>query len=137
MGVRRNFSWGGNVNIVINFLGSLTMQCKCTFTKHLSLTTRLHHKENDLCYNNGHKKYASLAAIARYIPIIFTIGYLQTFKAGYLFSQKYCHGLTNPQIMTLFYLARLVSSVAAGVSLVNIRLLPSSTSDFPLQFHMN
>ena len=106
------------------------MQCKCAFAKHFSLTTRLHHKENALCYNNGHKKCASLAAIARYIPIIFTIGYLQIFKARYLFSQKYFHGLTNPQIMTLFYLARLVSSVATGVSLVNIRLLPSSTSGF-------
>jgi len=59
------------------------------------------------------------------------MGYLQIFKAGYLCSQKYCHDLlTNPLIMTLLYLARLVSSVATGVSLVNIRLLPSSTSDF-------
>jgi len=31
--------------------------------------------------------------LARYIPIIFKIGYLQMLKAGYLFSQKCCHGL--------------------------------------------
>jgi len=39
---------------------------------------------------------------------------------------------TNLQIpgMTLFYLRWLVSSVAAEVIIVNIRLLPSSTSDF-------
>ena len=76
------------------------------------------------------QKCTLLAAMTRYIPIIFTIGYLHIFKAGHLFLQKYCHGpLTNPQII-LFYLARLVSCVATGVSLFNIRLWPSSTSDF-------
>jgi len=35
---------------------------------------------------------ACLAAVARYIAIIFSIRYLQIFKAGYFFSQKYCHG---------------------------------------------
>ena len=86
MGVRRNFSRGGNVNILLNFLRLLTIQCKCTFAKHISHTTRLHHKENALCYNNDHKKWSSLATIASYILISFTIGYLQIFKAGYLFS---------------------------------------------------
>jgi len=54
MGVRINFSRGGNVNSLLNFLRLLTMQCRCTFAKHFSFTTRLHHKENALCYN-GHK----------------------------------------------------------------------------------
>ena len=76
-----------------NLLRLMTMQCRCTFTKSFTLTTRLYHKETAPRYNSGHKKCTSLAAIARYIPKIFTIGYLKIFKAGYLFSQKYCHGL--------------------------------------------
>jgi len=39
------------------------------------------------------QKCALFAAIARYIVIIFTIGYLQIFNAGYFFSLKYCQGL--------------------------------------------
>ena len=71
-----------------------------------------------------------------YIPIIFTIGYQQIFKAGYLFSRKYCHGLANPQIMTLFYLVTLVSSVATGVSLGSDCCLLQHQI-FPLQFQIN
>jgi len=53
------------------------------------------------------------------------------FSSGILiFTEVLPWSLTNPQIMTLFYLARLVSTVATGTSLVNIRLLPSSISDF-------
>jgi len=46
----------------------------------------------------------------RYIMIIFTIGYLQIFKTEY-FSQRSIAitTKTKPQIMILFYLARLVS----------------------------
>jgi len=56
-----------------------SMQCKWMFTKRLHF---LHHKENAQCYGNSHKKCASLAAIARYVTIISTIGYLQIFKTG-------------------------------------------------------
>jgi len=34
------------------------------------------------------QKWASLAAIARYIMIIFSIGYLQIFKTGYFFHKS-------------------------------------------------
>jgi len=40
------------------------------------------------CYGNSHKKCASLAAIAWFIMIIFTIGYLQIFKTGYFFHRS-------------------------------------------------
>ena len=40
-------------------------------------------------------KNATLAAIARYISIttIYTVGYLQIFKAEHFFSIKHCHDL--------------------------------------------
>jgi len=79
------------------------------FTKHFTLSTRVHHKENAPCYNNSHKAYGSLKAIARYITITFTIGYLQIFKAGCFFSEVLSRSLTKPQIMTLFYLGWLIS----------------------------
>jgi len=41
LGVRRNFCRGDNVNILLNFIRLMTMQCRCTFTKHF-FTTRLH-----------------------------------------------------------------------------------------------
>jgi len=47
----------------------------------------LHHKEHALCYGNNHKTCASLAAISRYITIIYTIGYLLILKAVYFFSR--------------------------------------------------
>jgi len=37
---------------------------------------------------NSRKKWASLASIARYIMIIFSIGYLQIFKTGYFFHKS-------------------------------------------------
>ena len=46
MGVRRNFSRGGNVNILLILVRLLSMQCKCTFTKRLVFSTRLNHKRN-------------------------------------------------------------------------------------------
>ena len=56
-----------------------------------------------------------LAAIARYATILFTIRYPQIFKAQYPICRFSLHRsiaiwiLTKPQIMTLFYLARLIS----------------------------
>jgi len=78
-------------------------------------------KENIPCYGNNHKKNALLAAVARYISIttIYTVGYLQIFNTGHLFSSRQWHIATiykersigfpwfstKTQIMTLFYLA--------------------------------
>ena len=45
MGVRRNFSRGGNVNILLILVRLLMMQCKCTFTKRLTFCTRVKHKK--------------------------------------------------------------------------------------------
>jgi len=44
-------------------------------------------------YGNYNKKCTWLAAIPRYITMIYTIGCVQVFKAGYFFSRKHCHGL--------------------------------------------
>ena len=55
-------------------------KCKRTFTKRFTLF--LYHKDNAPCYGNNHKKCVSLAAIARYITIIYTVGNLQIFNAG-------------------------------------------------------
>jgi len=61
-------------------------------------------------YGNSRKKSASLAAVVRYIMIIFTIGYLQIFKIEYFSHRSIAITTkTKPQIMLLFYLARLVS----------------------------
>jgi len=45
MGVRRNFSRVGNVKILLILIRLLIMQCKCRFTKHFTVSTRLHHKK--------------------------------------------------------------------------------------------
>ena len=78
MGVRRNFSRGGNVNILLNIHRLLTMQRKCTFTKHFSFTKCPMLQRS--------QKMRFLGNLARYIPIICKIGYLQILKPGYLFS---------------------------------------------------
>jgi len=106
--VSRNFSRGGNINILLISVRLLTMQWKCTFAKRCTVSTRLHHKENAPCYDNIHKKCASLAAIATYFTIIFTTGYLQITKQG-TFHRSIVMSLTKPQIMTLFHLARLIN----------------------------
>ena len=68
----QKFLQGANVEILLIILKMLTMQCKLTFTKRFALfyttkcTTLRQHLE----------KCASLAAIARYITIICTGGYL-------------------------------------------------------------
>jgi len=49
------------------------------------------------------QKCASLAAIARYITIIYTIGYVQVFKAARCFCKEaLAWSVTKPQIMTFF-----------------------------------
>jgi len=42
-----------------------------------------------------------VGSIAKYITLIFTIGYLHIFKAACFFPQKYCHGLYKPQDIIL------------------------------------
>jgi len=86
------FPGEGNVNILLILVRLLTMQCKWTFTARFTHSTRQHHKENAPCYDNSQKKCGLLATISRFVTIIFKIGYLQIFKARYLFSQKHCHG---------------------------------------------
>ena len=44
-----------------------------------------------------------MAAIARYITIIFTVGRLQIFKAGYFFPQKRCHGAYRNHKLWLYF----------------------------------
>jgi len=63
----------------------------------------LHHKENAPCYGNSRKKCASLAAIARYIMIIFTIGHLQIFKTWYFFTEVLPLRLTKLQMGRVGY----------------------------------
>jgi len=50
MDVHRSFSREGNVNILLVLVRLLTMQYKRTFTKRLTFSTRLHHRENARCY---------------------------------------------------------------------------------------
>ena len=45
----------GNVHISLIRVRLLTMQCKSTLRKRLTFSTRLHHKQNDPCYDNSHK----------------------------------------------------------------------------------
>ena len=63
----------------------------------------LHHKENAPSYDNSDKKCASLAAIARYITILYTIGYPQTYKAEYFFLKKHCRGLQQNHKLWLYF----------------------------------
>jgi len=72
MGVRKNFSMRGNVEILLILFRLLTMQCKRPFTKRL------------LHFTASHKKCTSLAAIAKYIAISlsYKTDYLQIFQAG-------------------------------------------------------
>jgi len=47
MGVRRNFSRGGDLDILLIIFTLLTMQCKCKFTKRFALSMlRLHSQKS-------------------------------------------------------------------------------------------
>jgi len=93
MGVRRIFSRGGQRQHFADpsQVADDTMQTCVHEMLYRFYTTKPQRKcpmlrqQSQIC--------ASLSAIARYIMIIFTIGYLQIFKEGYFFSQTYCHGL--------------------------------------------
>jgi len=63
----------------------LTMQCKRTFAKRFILSTQ---KEIAPFYRNSHKKYSSLAAVAKYNTISYKTDYLQIFQAGCFFTKK-------------------------------------------------
>jgi len=58
MGVRRIFSRGGNIHILLILFGLLTMQCKKTFTKRFTISRP---KENALFYSNSRKHCVLLA----------------------------------------------------------------------------
>ena len=96
-----------NVNILLIAVRLLTMQCKWTFTDRLTRSSRQHHKEYAQCYDNSQKKCGLLSTIARFIAIIIKIGYLQIFKARYLFSQKYCHGRQRNHNLWLYFTKQL------------------------------
>jgi len=71
----------------------------------------LYTKRNCSFYGNIHKKFASLAAIARYIAISYKIDYVQIFLAGYFFTKKQIAIVFNKTtIMSLFYLTTLGSN---------------------------
>jgi len=107
MGVRRNFSMGGNIDILLIVSRLLTMQCKWTFTKHFTLPN---HIKCPMLWQQS-QKCASLAALTRYITIIYTCNKLPAdFKSGPArFKEALPWYLTKPQIVTVFFLARLVS----------------------------
>jgi len=70
IGVRRNFSRGGdNVDILLMLFRFLSMQCKWTSTMRFTHSTQ---KEIGLFYGNSHKKFTSLAAIARHFEVSYT-----------------------------------------------------------------
>jgi len=100
----------GNVDILLIFVRLLTIQCKWTCTKCFYLST-LQRKCPVLRQES--QKCASLTAWARYITIIYTIGYLQIFREGQFFSKKHCqyHGLERNHKLWLHftYVARPVS----------------------------
>ena len=90
-----NFSRGDIVSLFLTLFRLLYMQCKWIFTKHFTLSTP--QRKCPVLWQQS-QKWASLAAIAKYIMIIFSIGYLQIFKTGYFFTNVLPLRLTKPQI---------------------------------------
>jgi len=85
MGVRKNFSRRGNVDILLVVFRLVTMQCKWTFTKLFTLSKP---QRKCLMSRQQSQKCASLEAIARYITIIYSIDQLQIFKTGSSFQRS-------------------------------------------------
>jgi len=85
IGIRRNFSRGATSIFCLYFSGCWRCKCKRTFTKRFT-----HSMLNEIApfYGNSHKKFTSLAAIARCIATSWKIHYLEIFQAGYLVSKK-------------------------------------------------
>jgi len=92
MGVGRNFSRWGQCQHFANpcQVADNAMQMYVHETLNLFYTSKPQRKCPMLRQQS--QKCACLAAISRCITIIFTMRYLQIFKTGYLFSQKYCRG---------------------------------------------
>jgi len=65
------------------------MQCKRTFTKRFTLSSQ----KCAPFYSNSNKKFASLAAIARYIVISYKMDYLQILSRVLVYEEANCHGL--------------------------------------------
>jgi len=70
----------------------LTMQCKWTLTKSFTHSTP-QRKCPVLRQQSQKMRFVGSKKKNRYIAIIYTISYLQTFNAGYSFGRKHCHGL--------------------------------------------
>jgi len=88
------------------------MQRKSTFTKCFTFSTP---QRKCPILRQKSQKWPSLAATARYITIVYTIGSLQIFKAWAILSKEALSwSLRKPKMMTLFYLARLVSDTWAA-----------------------
>ena len=102
------FSRGDNVDLLLILFRLLTMQCKCTFTKHFTLSTP---KKCHMLRPQS-QKCASLAAIAKYIMIYDNLqnNLSPDFQSrALLLKEAFGWSLKKLQIMTLIYLARLVS----------------------------
>jgi len=86
------------------------MQCKRTFTKRFTLSTK---KAIAPFYGNSHKKCTSLAALARpFFDTLYKIDYLQIYQAGYFFTKKQIVVVfSKTTIMSFVYLARLTSII--------------------------
>jgi len=114
------FPGGNSVNNLLNFLRLLKMQqCRWTFAKHFSVTTRLHHKK--MPYVTVVTKNALLWQPSQVYSDHIQNRVSSNFESMVLiFTEVLPWSLNNQQIMTLFYLARRVSSVATRVSLVQI-----------------
>jgi len=70
--------------------GLLTMQCKRTFTKRFTLSSK---KEIAPFSSSSNKKFASLSAIARYIAISYKIDYLLILSRVLFYEEANSHGL--------------------------------------------
>jgi len=83
MGVRRNFSREGATSIFCLWFSSCWW-CKANGRSQNVVTatvTKMH-----FFLSNSQVYYSA---------IMYTIGFLQLFQAGYVFSQKHCHGLNE------------------------------------------
>jgi len=83
----KNFSRGASLSLVT---GLLTMQCKRTFSKRFTLSSK---KEIAPFSSSSNKKFASLSVIARYIAISYKIDYLLILSRVLFYEEANCHDL--------------------------------------------
>jgi len=103
---------GGNVTILLIFVRLLTIQCKCTFKKRFAVSTSLHRKEKPNIIRQQSQKCASLAAIARYVAINFTVSYLQIFNPVFIVAYMcYAHSDRSFDMLFAVVYAKLLEMV--------------------------